>query len=180
MYSSLHSNHPLDLLSYPLTYTYFSLIDQYIRFTKNSSTVSPKSLVHTLQSFLFLYDDNPRNIKKLNALAFNEFIPYTPIASSGLYKSEITEFPEGGKYYLACKYKLSFPILYKVYSKQFLRLKKLHAPAEVILLNHSFVHLHRRLIYAAFPDESSLPTLFKLTDADAFVNEVKRLVNTLK
>lgn len=179
MYSALYSSHPLDLLSYPLTYTYFSVIDHYIRFIKEPTSVPHKSFVRTLQSFLFLYEDNPKNIQKLNNFAFAEQVPYECIAPSQLYRLETSLYPEGAQYYSTCKYKLTFPMLYTTYSKQFIKLKKAHATQEVFHLNRSFLHLQKRLVYSNFHDETLLPTLFKVTDAESFIKEISQLVEYL-
>lgn len=179
LHSTLHSNHPLDLLSNPLTYIYFSLVDQYMHLIKSSSKPT-KAFMRTLQSFLFLYETNPNNLKKLNALVFSEFIPYESIPSSQLYRLESTIFPLGAKYFASCKYKLSFPILYKVYAKQFLKLKKLHDLHEIGYLNQSFIHLHQRLIYASFPTQENLPPLLKVTNANLFLDEALKLIDEIR
>lgn len=179
MYS--HHEQPIDLRSNFLTHSYLTVLEKWALYSKKVPAHEPsRSLLQTLQSFLFIYQNNTSNVQKLNTLLFSEYIPYEHLTPSQIYKAEFLRTPEGAKYFSHCKYKLSFPILYKNYSKQFLKLKKAHCYEEIKMLNTSFIHLHRHLVYSYFPEEGHLPHLFKVSDSDAFIKEVKCLHAHLK
>lgn len=181
MHANLYHEQPIDLRSNFLTHSYFTVLEKWALYVKNTPTHEPsRSLLQTLQSFLFIYQNNTSNVLKLNALLFNEYTPYIKLPSSQIYKTELLRYPEGAKYFSSCKYKLSFPILYKNYSKQFLKLKKNHQYEGIKALNISFIHLHRNLVYSYFDEEVHVPQLFKVSNSEDFIEEVKSLHTQLK
>lgn len=177
MHSSFHTNHPLDLLSHPLSYIYFSLVDHYIHYIKHSpKLLTSKAFFRKLQAFLFLYENNPNNINKLNKLIFSNTLPFESIASSQIYRVELVQNPIGAKYFIACKYRLNFPLLHRTYSKQFIKLKKYGHIDQIDILNSTFIQLHQRLIYASFSSKENLPPLLGATSAEDFLEEVRKLL----
>lgn len=181
MLTSFHTNHPLDLLSHPLSYIYFSLVDHYIHYIKHSPTLlTSKAFSRKLQAFLFLYENNPNNINKLNKLIFSNPIPFESIASSQIYHLELSQNPTGAKYFVACKYRLNLPLLHRTYSKQFIRLKKHGHLDQIDILNSTFIQLHKRLINASFPSQEHLPPLVRANNAETFLEEVKKLLSECK
>lgn len=181
MHTLLYHEQPVDLRSNFLTHSYFNVLEKWAIYSKKASIHEPsRSLLQTLQSFLFICQNNTSKAYKLNTLLFNEYTPYIKLSSSQIYKAELARYPEGAKYFSACKYKLSFPTLYKNYSKQFIKLKKSHQYEAIKALNISFIHLHRNLVYSYFDEEAHVPHLFKISNSEDFIKEVHMLHTRLK
>ena len=172
---------PVDLRSNFLTHSYFTLLEQWALYCKDTPLDPPsRSLIQSLQSFLFITQNNTAHVQKLSQLLFNNYTPYTPLSLNQIYKLEQVRSAAGAHYFIGCKYKISFPILYKNYSKQFLKLKKNHHLEEIPTLNTSFIYLHRNLIYYYFDEEYNLPHLFKISNAEYFIKEVKLILSNFE
>lgn len=181
MHTYTHHEQPIDLRSNFLTHSYFTLLEQWALYCKHTPLAPPsRSLIQSLQSFLFITQNNTAHVQKLSNLLFNNYTPYMSLSLNQIYKLEQTHSAAGARYFIGCKYKISFPILYKNYSKQFLKLKKNHHFEEIHTLNTSFIHLHRNLIYTYFAQEDQLPELFKISTAEDFIKEVKCILSQLE
>lgn len=181
MHTYKHYEQPIDLRSNFLTHSYFTVLEQWAFYCKNKLIAPPsRSLIQSLQSFIFITQNNTSHVQKLSNLLFTNYTPFKPISINQIYKLEQMHSPNGARYFIGCKYKLSFPILYKNYSKQFLKLKKNHHYEEISILNQSFIHLHRNLIYAYFKREADLPLLFKISNTEDFITEVKNILSQLE
>lgn len=171
---------PIDLRSNFFTHSYFSVLEEWALFCSNPYASSPsRSLIQALQSFLFITQNNTAHVQKLSLLLFTNYTPFESIPLNHIYKFEYKRSPQGAHYFVECKYKLSFPTLYKCYSKHFLKLKKNHLYEKIPLLNESFIHLHRNLIYSYFESEEVLPLLFSISNLEDFITEIKNILMQL-
>lgn len=172
-----HHEQPIDLRSNFFTHSYFNVMEEWVFFCSYPSASSPsRSLIQALQSFLFIAENNTDYVQQMGILLFSQPLPFKNIPLYHIYKSESKYYPQGAHYFKECKYKLSFPTLYKCYSKNFLKLKKNHFYDKIPLLNESFIRLHRNLIYSYFESEGTLPLLFKASNLDDFIKEIKNIL----
>ena len=172
-----HHEQPIDLRSNFFTHSYFNVLEEWALFCSNPHLSTPsRSLIQALQSFLFITQNNSSYVQQMSILLFSHYTSFEWIPLNQVYKVEHRRSPQGAHYFAECKYKLSFPTLYKCYSKHFLKLKKNHHYDKIPLLNESFIHLHRSLIYSYFESEDTLPLLFNTSNLEDFIAEVKNIL----
>lgn len=155
MTSPCSSHIPCDLLANFLTHSYFNLLEQHFSYIKHpKDTRNIQSLLKATQSFLFIFNQNPHSLALLDNYIFTYYKSYTELTSSRLIKPH------------------SLLRVRKNYSKALL---KASSNQDAYHCNESFIHLYYTTIFSYFSSESDLPSLYTVSRADTFVDEVKKL-----
>lgn len=145
---------PYDLLSNFLTHSYFDLLEKfYIYYKHSSDTTHAKRLLQSLQSFLFIFQNNPKHLDTLQHQIF-DYYPHQ--------LTKDTVFP--------IKNKTSFRKIRIAYNQSILQLPL--SPQELTLHNTKLIHNYYALIFSNFTKHPTIPKLFTAASADVFILEM--------
>ncbi|MGL6174119.1 MAG: hypothetical protein ACRC1P_05870 [Cellulosilyticaceae bacterium] len=162
---------PFDLLSNFLTHTYLDTLEQLCHHCDYpiDESIPPSQLIKSLKSFLFIFQNNTRNLTTLQQQVFNYFEPYTYRNKADILIEETLTNPQGAHIFCASKRSLHIHTLRKIYSKNILSLRK--HPDYTLWQNYNiaFLHIHRNLVYHRFEEEASIPKLLCASTANDFI-----------
>lgn len=162
---------PFDLLSNFLTRTYLDTLESLYHPSHYSLDSSNTSLetIKSLKSFLFIFQNNNRNIEILQKQVFDFFTPYTYFSKAEILRQELDIHPDVTKSFCVSKRSFTIPTLRKIYAKNILSIKKQSSYEFWANYNIVFIHMHRNLVYHRFHEESSLPKILTASTASDFI-----------
>ncbi|MEG0014155.1 MAG: hypothetical protein RR324_02945 [Cellulosilyticaceae bacterium] len=162
---------PFDLLSNFLTRTYLDTLEALYHHSDYQLDSPNASLetIKSLKSFLFIFQNNNRNIEILQKQVFDCFTPYTYLSKTEILKQELDIYPDATKSFCVSKRSFTIPTLRKIYAKNILSIKKQSSYEFWANYNIVFIHMHRNLVYHRFHEESSLPKILTASTATDFI-----------
>lgn len=162
---------PFDLLSNFLTHTYLDTLEQLCQHDHYhiDESMPPNQLIKSIKSFLFIFQNNTRNLVTLQQQVFDYFEPYAYKTKANILIEEARTNPEGTHIFCTSKRPLTINNLRKIYSKNILSQKK--HPDYLLWKNYNiaFLHLHRNLVYHRFTEDASIPKLLRASTANDFI-----------